>query len=91
MVGSLRPRAAVISLIVRDGLRLAAGGLALVAFALTFVLRRGAPMETAELPAPAPGSLAGDTVSIVIPVYNEEANLRDLVARVGASQHHPRM
>ena len=42
-------------------------------------------METAELPALNPALLAGDRVSIVIPVYNEEANLRDLVDRVAAA------
>jgi glycosyltransferase involved in cell wall biosynthesis/membrane-associated phospholipid phosphatase len=59
------------------------GACALFGFALTFVFRRaGAPMETAELPALNPAALAEDRVSIVIPVYNEEANLRELVDRV---------
>ena len=61
------------------------GACALFAFALTFVFRRGTPMETAELPALNPTLLAGDRVSIVIPVYNEEANLRELVDRVAAA------
>ena len=61
------------------------GACALFAFALTFVFRRGTPMETAELPALNPAALAGDRVSIVIPVYNEEANLRELVDRVAAA------
>jgi len=65
------------------------GMVALAGFALTFVLRRGAPMETADLPenifhAKAAGR-GEPEVSIVIPVYNEEANLRDLVERVGAA------
>jgi len=61
------------------------GACALSGFALTFVFRRGAPMETAELPALNAAVLAEDRVSIVIPVYNEEANLRDLVDRVAAA------
>jgi glycosyltransferase involved in cell wall biosynthesis/membrane-associated phospholipid phosphatase len=61
------------------------GVLALAGFALTFVFRRGAPMETADLPAPRPGALAGNRLSVVIPVYNEEENLRDLVERVRAA------
>jgi glycosyltransferase involved in cell wall biosynthesis len=39
-------------------------------------------MELAELPALNPAALAGARVSIVIPVYNEEANLAELVDRV---------
>jgi glycosyltransferase involved in cell wall biosynthesis len=42
-------------------------------------------METAELPALNPAVLADNRVSIVIPVYNEEANLRELVDRVAAA------
>jgi glycosyltransferase involved in cell wall biosynthesis/membrane-associated phospholipid phosphatase len=61
------------------------GFCALLGFAVTFVFRRGAPMETAELPALNPAVLAGDRVSIVIPVYNEEENLRELVDRVAAA------
>jgi len=57
----------------------------LLGFALTFVFRRGVSMETAELPALNPALLAADRVSIVIPVYNEEANLRELVDRVAAA------
>ncbi|MEA3194834.1 MAG: hypothetical protein QOD26_3167, partial [Betaproteobacteria bacterium] len=61
------------------------GFCALAGFAVTFVFRRGVPMETAELPALNPAAIAGDRVSIVIPVYNEEANLRELVDRVAAA------
>jgi glycosyltransferase involved in cell wall biosynthesis/membrane-associated phospholipid phosphatase len=61
------------------------GVLALAGFALTFVFRRGVPMETAELPTLRAAALSGESVSIVIPVYNEEANLRELVDRVGAA------
>ncbi len=63
----------------------AIGVLSLAGFALTFVLRRGAPMETAELPTLRAAALSGASVSIVIPVYNEEANLCDLVERVGTA------
>jgi len=61
------------------------GACALLGFAVTFAFRRGASMETAELPALNPAVLAGDRVSIVIPVYNEELNLRELVDRVAAA------
>jgi len=61
------------------------GLLVLFAFALTFVIRRGVPMETAELAPSRPAALNGDSVSIVIPVYNEEANLADLVDKVAAA------
>lgn len=61
------------------------GFCALAGFAVTFVFRRGAAMETAELPALNPAVLAGNRVSIVIPVYNEEANLSELVERVAAA------
>ena len=61
------------------------GASALFGFAVTFVFRRGAPMETAELPALNPAAVAGARVSIVIPVYNEEANLPELVERVAAA------
>ena len=61
------------------------GACALLGFAVTFVFRRGLPMETAELPALNPAAVAGNRVSIVIPVYNEEANLRELVDRVAAA------
>ena len=61
------------------------GACTLFGFALTFVFRRGPPMEIAELPALNPAVLAGARVSIVIPVYNEEANLRELVDRVAAA------
>jgi glycosyltransferase involved in cell wall biosynthesis/membrane-associated phospholipid phosphatase len=57
----------------------------LFAFALTFVFRRGVPMETAELAPSRPGALKGDSVSVVIPVYNEGENLRDLVDKVAAA------
>jgi len=63
----------------------AIGACAIAGFAVTFVFRRGAPMETAELPALNPAALAGVRVSVVIPVYNEEANLRELVERVAAA------
>ncbi len=63
----------------------AIGVVALAGFALTFVLRRGVPMETADLPTLRAAALSGESVSIVIPVYNEAANLRDLVDRVGAA------
>jgi glycosyltransferase involved in cell wall biosynthesis/membrane-associated phospholipid phosphatase len=63
----------------------AIGFCALFGFAVTFVFRRGAPMETAELPALNPAAVAGSRVSIVIPVYNEEANLPELVDRVAAA------
>ena len=61
------------------------GACALFGFALTFVFRRGASMETAELPALTAAAVAGARVSIVIPVFNEEANLRELVDRVAAA------
>jgi len=63
----------------------AIGFCAIAGFAVTFVFRRGVPMETAELPALNPAAVAGARVSIVIPVYNEEANLRELVDRVAAA------
>jgi glycosyltransferase involved in cell wall biosynthesis/membrane-associated phospholipid phosphatase len=58
------------------------GACTLFGFALTFVFRPGAPMETAELPAISPAALTGDRVSIVIPVFNEAENLHELVDRV---------
>jgi glycosyltransferase involved in cell wall biosynthesis len=61
------------------------GVLVLFAYALTFVFRRGVAMETAELAPSRPAALKGESVSIVIPVYNEEANLPELVDKVAAA------
>jgi len=61
------------------------GFCAIAGFALTFVFRRGDSMELAELPALNTAALAGTRVSVVIPVYNEEANLRELVDRVASA------